>query len=216
MKLFFYFCLLIIISEKTINSGASPCFEYSCDECLSEEYGTCTKCRSGWTLVDGTCPCYDSTCALCANGLAGLHICYLCKYGYYRFWNDCYCQIDNCEQCSANSCIKCTTGYSFNSITHKCEKLEGENKIDCFDKNCDSCFSKEQGACLFCKDGFSERKGECFPLLTLDENSTCPDGYYSSGNKCLEKCSGVNCSVIYRYPDYFSCSSNNCLICVSN
>ena len=220
MKIFFYFCLLIIISKKNIISGKSPCFEYSCDECESEEYGKCTKCREGWKLVDGVCPCSDSSCALCETGLAGLHICILCKKGYYRWNFDCYCEIDNCEQCGENTCLKCSTGYYYNSENNKCEELIDVNKTMCFDENCDICFSEENGSCLKCKDGYFERKGECNKLLVLDENNTsCPEDYYQSGNFCLEKCDGVQCKNPYNllfYPGYYTCSSNKCLICVNN
>lgn len=215
IKKYFYFFFLIIFSNKTINCGSSPCFEYSCDECDTQEYGKCTKCRSGFTLVDGKCPCSDSACALCSSGLAGLHLCMLCKNGYYKFNFDCYCQINNCEHCSDNGCLKCRTGYFYNSISHECEKLENENKTLCYDENCESCFSEENGACEYCKDGFIEKKGECHELHTLDINSSCPNGFYESGDKCLEKCSGVECNVQY-HDNYYSCPSNNCLICVDN
>ncbi len=217
IKKFFYFLLLIIFSNKTINCGSSPCFEYSCDECETQEYGTCTKCRSGFTLVDGKCPCNDPTCALCTSGLAGLHLCVLCKNGYYRFNYDCYCLINNCEQCSDNSCLKCRTGYFYNSTSNECEILEDENKILCYDENCESCFSEEKGACEYCKDGYTERKGECIELPILDINNTCPDRYYRSGDRCLEICSGVECNEVYEDNDnYYSCPSNKCLICVGN
>ena len=32
----------------TINCSEQKCYEYSCDECDTSEYGTCTKCRSGF------------------------------------------------------------------------------------------------------------------------------------------------------------------------
>ena len=48
------------------------------------------------------------------------------------------------------------------NIKEMMKKIEGEDKIACNDENCDSCLSEEQGAGLFCKEGFYERKGECF------------------------------------------------------
>ena len=180
----------------------------------------CTPCESFFTdtqLVDGKCPCNDPTCALCTSGLAGLHLCVLCKNGYYRFNYDCYCLINNCEQCSDNSCLKCRTGYFYNSTSNECEILEDENKILCYDENCESCFSEEKGACEYCKDGYTERKGECIELPILDINNTCPDRYYRSGDRCLEICSGVECNEVYEDNDnYYSCPSNKCLICVGN
>ena len=218
MKIFLYFCLLLLLIKKKINCGNTPCFEYSCDECETEEYGKCTKCREGWKLINGMCPCSDSSCALCYSGLAGLHLCILCKNGYYRLNGDCYCDINNCEQCGENTCLKCLSGYFYNSTTNNCEIKKEEDKIYCYDNNCDTCYSTEKGACEKCKDGFMERKGECYELPIPDENNTCPDNFYLSGNNCLEKCSGVDCTTRYHFlfPNYLSCPSNECLICVNN
>ena len=219
MKFIFYYCLLIFLSKNNIISGSSPCFEYSCDECETEEYGKCTKCRQGWNLVNGLCPCSDPACALCETGLAGLHICFLCKNGYYRFQNDCYCNIDFCEKCGENTCLKCQTGYYYDSENNKCEEVSAENKTKCFDDNCEICYSEEKGSCEKCKDGFVERKGGCNELPVLDENTTvCPEGYYESGNICYEECDGVECKNPYNiifYPNYYTCASNKCLICVN-
>ena len=115
MKLFLYFLLLLIISKKNINCGLKPCFEYSCDECETEEYGKCTKCRNGWTLINGTCPCYDSGCAICTTGLGGKYICELCKNGFFQNEKECYCNITYCEQCGENTCLKCIENYFYNS-----------------------------------------------------------------------------------------------------
>ena len=60
--------LLLIILNKGILCNNNTCFEYSCEECNSPEYGNCTKCRYGWTLIDGTCPCFNSSCAVCTTG----------------------------------------------------------------------------------------------------------------------------------------------------
>ena len=218
MKVLKLISLLVIFSKNSINCGSSPCFEYSCDECETQEYGKCTKCRDGWTLVDGTCPCTDSSCALCDSGLAGLHLCVLCKKGYYRFNNDCYCEINNCEQCGENSCLKCITGYFYNSTSKNCEKLKDEDKISCYDSNCDSCYSSEKGACDYCKEGYTERKGECIELPIPSEDNICPEGYYISGGVCLEKCGKVNCTNLYSHylQSYYTCDINKCLVCVNN
>ena len=219
MKVLILISLLVIFLKNNISCDNSPCFEYSCDECETEEYGKCTKCRDGWTLVDGTCPCADSSCALCLSGLAGIHLCALCKNGYYRFNNDCYCEINNCEICGENSCLKCITGYVYNSTSKNCEKQKDEDKISCFDSNCDTCHSIEKGGCDDCKEGFTERKGECIELPIPNEDNICPEGYYISGNFCLEKCSNVNCTnkkYANFYQSYYTCDSNKCLICINN
>ena len=103
------------------------CFEYSCDECSSEEYGACTKCQNTFRLIDGTCPCQDSGCAICSSGYAGLYICNQCKKGYVNNNGNCDCPIEFCERCSENGCLKCDTGYSYNPVTKKCEEERNKN-----------------------------------------------------------------------------------------
>ena len=77
------FLVFIIFLNKLINCYNNNCSEFSCEECKTQEFGTCTKCRKGFRLVDGTCPCADPNCALCSTGLSGLNLCALCKNGYY-------------------------------------------------------------------------------------------------------------------------------------
>ena len=88
MKCIFHFNFFLFFSIiKYIFSYEGKnhsCFEYSCEECESEDYGKCTKCREGFRLVQGTCPCYDFHCALCTNGLYDIKNCFLCKKGYYN------------------------------------------------------------------------------------------------------------------------------------
>ena len=213
MKIFFLYLVLILFFEKNIiNCGNITCFEYSCAECESEKYGYCTKCRPGFHLIDGTCPCVDNTCALCTTGLAGLNICKLCKNGYYRMEDDCHCDIDDCEICGENICKKCKAGYFFNSTEITCQKYkdDDQNKIQCFDPGCDTCFSDEKGACETCKDGFYYVKGECSPSPE-PKDGVCENGFYFSDNYCKHKCDGVECNKNDIF--YYTCPSNKCLVC---
>ena len=207
------FCLIII----SLLTSIKPCFEYSCDECSSEEYGNCTKCLNSFKLVDGTCPCHDSGCAICESGYAGLGLCILCKNGYKLSYGNCYCEIDFCERCSENGCLKCNTGFYYNSSSKMCE--ENNTKIECFDENCDTCYSKKDGSCEECKDGFVLKKGRCNRLPDPNENGECPSGYYKIKNNnetfCNEKCYGLNCTIPYYYSRY-KCDSSQCLVCVYN
>ena len=213
MKSILYF-LLILFSNKKIYCGNSPCFEYSCDECETSEYGTCTKCRDGFRLVDGTCPCSDTNCALCYSGLAGLHICVLCKIGYYNYNNDCYCEIPDCEHCGENTCLKCKTGYYYNTLSNSCEKQSEEEKLNCYDENCDACYSSEKGGCDTCKEGYDFEKGECIELPKPDVNNNCPLGFYLKNDICEKICDGIDCSKKNFY--YSLCEINECLVCTNN
>jgi len=211
MKIFLFLYILLFIKKKIIKC---KCFEYSCLECKDEIYGNCLRCRDGFKLIDGTCPCADTSCALCSTGLAGLHICHLCKNGYYSYNNDCYCDIDDCEICSEDGCLLCRSGYFFNNTSKECEEQDDKDKIKCFDPNCESCFSKEQGACDYCQDGYDNKKGECLKLPE-PQNNECEEGYYlSDENICEEICSGVKCNQFYY--KYYLCPSNNCLVCSNN
>ena len=215
MKIFFYFCNIIFISIIKVTIGLNNCFEYSCEECTNSDYGSCTKCRNSFTLIDGTCPCSFSSCALCKNGYAGLKICEQCKEGYYRYENDCYCNVDNCEQCAEDGCKKCTSGYFFNETIKQCVKQSDEEKIQCYDPNCEGCYSVEQGACEYCKEGYYERKGECLSLI-VPTNGRCPNNYFRNGNYCYERCSGVTCDKILIPFILSECPGNDCLICEFN
>ena len=209
-----YFYLLLLIFNKIIIC-IDDCFEYSCLECDSPEYGHCTKCLYGWALKDGTCPCFNSTCAACAIGIKGNNICYLCKNGYALNDNICYCNIANCEQCGINSCLVCKSGYIYNNKSKICEKLKDENKKSCYDENCDICFSELEGACINCKEGFEQKKGKCIELIKVDEKGLCPSDYYSFSDYCYPRCDGVNCVTSYsEHPG--NCPSNLCLECENN
>ena len=216
MKIVLLFGFIFIISFLKIN--CNNCYEYSCEECDSPDYGNCTKCRDTFTLIDGTCPCHSSSCALCTTGLAGLYICEQCKEGYYNFNNNCYCLINNCEQCAENGCKKCISGYFFNETLKECIKQSDEEKIKCYDPNCDGCFSEEKGACDFCKEGYYVKKGECFNY-TLAINRRCPEGYYRKDKYCLEECEGVYCKDkrrTWNWEIVYLCSENKCLVCEDN
>ena len=215
MSTFLYFYILLYFSIKKINCGNMTCFEYSCDECESQEYGSCTKCREGFRLINGTCPCQKVNCALCDTGLAGLHICSLCKNGYYNYNDDCYCDIEDCEFCSEKLCLICKAGYYFNTISNTCEKQKDEEKLPCYDQNCDGCFSEEKGGCDYCKEGYFYQKGECLDLPKPDNNKKCPDGHYLKDDKYCDKiCGGVDCHEKQFY--YNLCPINKCLVCSDN
>lgn len=215
MKNFFLFSyILILFKIYFINCGKITCFEYSCAVCDTEEYGSCTQCRPNFHLVDGTCPCADSSCAVCKTGLPGLNICYLCKNGFYRSNDDCYCEVDNCEICEENGCKQCEIGYYYNTTSNKCQKYEDDdiNKIQCFDQNCDICISGEDGACVSCKDGYYFEKGSCLQSPE-PENGKCENGFYYKEDACERLCQGVECNQYDILSNYYRCPINQCLVC---
>ena len=211
LKLFFFLFLLAYLNKIIICDNNNDCFEYSCEKCNSTNYGDCIKCRYGYILVDGVCPCDDSTCAFCKTGFSGLKICQLCKKGYTLENNECICNIPNCRQCGENKCLICESGFYYNNTTKNCEKINLENKITCNDSNCDICFSELKGACVVCKKGYLTVKGECIKL----NHALCPVNYYNSNGYCKPICGGVDCSIEYK-KIYNLCASNRCLTCENN
>ena len=151
--------MLLIILNKGILCNNNTCFEYSCEECNSTEYINCTKCRYGWTLIDGKCPCFNTSCAVCTTGFFGSDICQLCKKGYTLNNYKCYCNKLNCEHCGENRCLVCKTGYYYNMNTNECETINDKDKIDCYEFDCDICSSELSGECVKCKKGFTVKKG---------------------------------------------------------
>ena len=218
MKIFFYFFFLFSIFKYFYCEGTS-CFEYSCEECDPDDRHKCTKCRDGFQLVDGKCPCSDFRCALCPTGLYDFSICELCKDGYYRYKNKCMCDIEGCSICQNNICLLCDNDYILNS--GRCEKQTSANRIrNCFDSNCDICASEADGACEECKSGYKLSKGVCSPLDSVNPDGTCNDGYYKEDNYCKQKCEGLDCTQTYikdnQYIIHSACSENNCLVCQEN
>ena len=182
MQKFFKITLQILLVLSITKLSHQACFEFSCKECETEEYGKCTKCRDSFKLVDGTCPCADSSCALCQSGYPGIRTCTQCKNGYFNFLGDCYCLIEYCLKCTDSGCEKCATNYSYNAASGNCEKNEVE--IECFDQNCETCFSTEEGGCEECKEGYTLKKGACMKLPEVDSNGDCPSGYFKYDGIC--------------------------------
>ena len=212
--LYFLFCEYIYIYCDGTSVSKKLCFEYGCEECDSEDYGSCTKCREGFSLVQGTCPCFDFRCALCTNNFYSNNNCQLCKKGYDNNNNQCTCDIDNCAVCENNKCVFCYDGYVYNSVKNKCETETDENRRKCSDLNCDICLSEEEGTCEICKNGYKLVKGKCQQFPNPNSEGKCEDGYYKDNGICKEICDGIICTKSYL--NYYLCQINECLACQDN
>ena len=215
MKTFIFF--FVIFKSKYTHCNGIKCFEYSCEECETEEYGKCTKCRDTFTLIDGTCPCQDPSCALCLTDFISYEECYLCKKGYYRNGHECYCNIEYCEHCGENKCIKCMDSYYYNESEGKCIKM---NDIDfnCHDQNCKYCHTEEEGTCYQCKRGYNLENGSCNEnTIKVGKNELCPQGYFEDESYCKLRCDGLNCNEKNKeIIGYYSCFNNECILCKRN
>ena len=216
----FLFSLFLKYIYIYCDEAKISCFEYSCEECTSEEYGTCTKCRNNFKLIDGTCPCQDLHCALCETGFYNEYSCKLCKNGYYNVNNVCKAEVDGCIlSLNTDKCQLCYDGYIYNETQNICEK----HTCECNDPNCDICLSNEEGTCEVCKNGYKLEKGKCFEFPDPDSNNNCGDGFRLKDGKCEQICGGLNCvktniKIINEFEGikYLECSENNCLGCINN
>ena len=157
-KIKLFLLIFIFIASPIL---IKTCFEFSCEECESEEFGKCTKCKENFELVVGTCPCKDSSCVLCDKGIENAS-CFLCKNSYDRSNNKCYfkCKYDNYIVCREDLCLRCRDNYYFSSYDEKCIYYT-PSKNYCYDQFCAFC-SPDQYEC-----------NDCFEHYIFDDNRNC-------------------------------------------
>ena len=192
---------------------SKDCFEYSCEKCINSEYGSCTKCKENFILMDGTCPCYDYACNVCDTSYVGSR-CYFCDENFQlNEQNQCVCEDPNCEICEKNGCLKCRSGYNISS--NLCTKNENDQN-NCLDENCNQCLNTvEKYTCTKCNKGYELVMGKCEELKKI-KYFYCEDSdYYPSfDGYCYPKCGGAKCEN-YIYYNYKECL-NKCLLCKNN
>ena len=192
------------------------CFEYSCEECSDSNYDSCTKCKEGFNLLDGTCPCYDPECNICRTSSYGNSFVYF-NENYYNLNGKCQCQFKNCEICGSNKCLKCLNGYILDDDDKNCIKKSIDFNIKCLDSHCLYCENRNEETCRTCIKGYEETKGYC-KKLSYAVNNYCYDyNYYpnKNDNYCHPKCNGATCfSPIFN--SKFKQCSNSCLKCFDN
>ena len=105
---------LVIIS---LLNYIQSCFEDSCEECSSEEYGKCTKCKNGYIYNNGNCNCPVDFCEKCSK-----KGCIKCIQGRYLIEGLCRKCIDGCAYCSnSETCDYCLSGFELTK-NNKCKK----------------------------------------------------------------------------------------------
>ena len=207
------YSIILLIKILLISSENNNCFEYSCEECSSNNYGKCIKCKNGFTLIDGTCPCFNLNCALCENGYPELDSCLLCKNDYYTYYNfidnknNCKCKIDKCKICLNNICIKCEDNYYYDNITKSCIFQK------CDDINCEICPSNEKYNCIKCKNNYYLKEGKCHKIPSFLKCNNIP-GYYENNNNCELICGGFECNT--KINNNEKLCDNKCFKCISN
>ena len=208
------FLLIFIFIARPIL--IKTCFEFSCEECESEEFGKCTKCKENFELVDGTCPCKDSSCVLCDKGIENAS-CFLCKNSYDRSNNKCYfkCKYDNCIECREDRCIRCRDNYYFDK---KCIRDYSPPFINyCYDKFCADC-SPDPNECDECFEHYTLVKNRCeldpkyIPCEGIECYTKLGTGFHYCENKCLF-CLSDKIYAKYNCENKDLCKIENCLIC---
>ena len=180
--------------------------------CVSYLNGKCTKCYSGYNLVQGYCMLVcTANCSLCLSS----NKCLQCIPGYYL-------------STSGNQCIKCSdpcTNCVLNQNTYVCTKC---NNLDWDGSTC-TATNKTQPYCLnnnsslcptcgnYCKTCFYNQLKQNICSSCVDNasfNNTkisscgCNAGYTGIQNKC------ISCQDLFgKYCT--SCNATNCLSCFS-
>ena len=207
--------IIIIIFQISLYfslSTSNDCFEYSCELCTNSEYGSCTKCKENFKLIDGTCPCNDYACNICDTSFLGSK-CYYCDENYkINALNQCVCEDSNCEICDKNGCLKCKSGF----INHNTLCIPIENyQSNCLDENCIQCTNTiEKYTCTQCNKGYELVMGKCIKLKNIQNFSCSDSNYYPSfDGLCYPKCGGADCE---NNNIFYNECTNNCLICIKN
>lgn len=233
---------LITLIIKTNTISFPYCFEYGCEECKDNKYGSCTKCKENFKLIDGKCPCSDSNCLICDSSLLKA-TCHYCNKDSNLVDDECMCKMKTCENCRNNKCLKCLVPYTYSKYNNMC--LLDFSFMNCIDENCKFCLNNEEGSCINCEVGYELINGKCYPLEKCNEKNgkcdSCSDSNYYINNdgycsyKCLRntcnnrlsngylKCEN-QCLFCYNYKIYALtncdnsdyCNIDNCLYCISN
>lgn len=211
------FSLIFIFTVRLIL--IKTCFEFSCEECESEEFGKCTKCKESFELVNGTCPCKDGSCVLCDKGIENAS-CFLCKNSYDRNNKKCYfqCKYDNCMACREDLCLKCKDNYYFSSYDNKCIRSTSTYKNYCYDEYCAFC-SPDPYECHECIEHYifdSDWNCELDPNYIPCEGMECytnhRNDFYRCKNECLF-CLNDKIYAISNCENKYLCNIENCEIC---
>ena len=198
-KTFLFQLFLIIIKTS---------FPNNCDKIISQNPFKCEKCKQKYTLLNNDCPCYDRNCISCTSSYPGA--CIECKKPFILNPNEknCICNIDHCLFCSEQGCDQCEIGY----ILFNGECVINDN-YSCFNNKCQFCSNSKEGNCRKCYDGYNLENGICIknPSLfyNINNDTLCPEGYYSIGNGCNINCLGAECDVRDN-------CINQCLKCENN
>lgn len=179
-----------------------------CDTCSQSSLGAlpvCTKCQSGYRLLNGKCV-ENCSGVTCSNG-----------YKATSTSAGCCCEKttiscpENCSTCSSSAtCTKCQSGYYLSG--GKCTACPAN--ATCTGTSIFSCndgYYKSGSACLRC----SSTMTGCTSCTSASVCTECSNAYTLSGGKCVSDCdywTSTGCSAGYRKPK----SGGSCTACPAN
>ena len=87
-------------------------------KCIENDNMRCNKCPDGNYFNGNECEECDDNCLICNN-----RKCELCEYGFILNEFKCFNinEISNCKEFGETTCLRCSSGYYYNSNETKCE-----------------------------------------------------------------------------------------------
>ena len=150
----------------------------NCDECTVKG---CTKCKEGYTNVNGNCE-------KCGEAINGCSTCSTINNVCYECSNDRYLSLGRC--------------LTFNELIPMCSNVTTEeNEIVC--KECIDGYYTEEDKCVKC-----DIIDNCIECNNRTTCTKCTKGYkVSSSGQCEKECEIKNCKV---YKEGVNCKCNKC------
>ena len=160
----------------------------------------CDVCKSGYSVVNGSCVanlCTAANCLYCDAGGS----CLKCQSSYSLSSTQCVanpCSIANCKLCKPGSiyCDSCASGLSYNIWTNVCED---QQVLKSQPINCELVQTFRTGlfSCVKCLDGFdfatsnriaciSSCPANCLNCSSQTNCTVCNSGYLLSNGSCTK------------------------------
>ncbi|EFO63230.1 High cysteine membrane protein Group 1 [Giardia lamblia P15] len=216
-----------------VNSSSKHCVlctDQNCLECINIA-DTCSRCKIGYHLVEGTCVACHSTCLTCSG--PGESDCLTCIRGKVHSAgtgpstciSECIENSRNCLQCNAiisgtAYCSQCAVGHY---------PINGDCRATARDL---ICLNGEDGICTHCAPGYFLYSGGCYQSERLPGSYVCAQSATGEGvgicNKCqlgymplsgsCTPCESINCQVCEYSVDICTVCSDgyygdNCVQC---
>ncbi|CAK71463.1 unnamed protein product (macronuclear) [Paramecium tetraurelia] len=189
--------------------GCNSC-AYSCDSfCALCIFGICTKCKSGFQLLNQTGQCAP----ICGDKLITYYE--ACDDGNEVNSDGCSqctltCQ-EQCTSCLLGVCLECNTpGYYLNPKLKKCTSICGDTVLSVLNEQCDDGNNTFEDGCYQCK---YECQTECLTCAAGICYSCKPNFYLSSDNTCLPICGDGVISKFEPCDDYNFVIEDGCAQC---